>query len=981
MIPTLVLLASLTFPDPDAAAGAFADALRREDPSVVTDAKTLYSHGSLGEIVQRYDEVEVASSRVAAVEALDDVTRLTIEVQGAAVTLGTRQPVPLPRWWSVDVERDGDGWTIASAFTLERRLVLQFIRTSPAQLDAAFAREDVDPEQFLELVITTSTDPEIGSCDALLWALETARRRGWRGIEAYALQELAVLTLPAQPAEALRIVEQSVAIAELMQSENRLADAYFYLGVVLWFHDRIDDAVRSMRAAGALAETVDDPRVALRSIYMAGILEVRRNNLRGALADAERLDALAPRFGLSHMKMDAAAMLAEIHGSLGNHEIQRQQAEAALAAARETRDPRLEAIHLFNVATIGAVDGDPSEGVELVRRAIELARGTVGGAELGVMLRGYAALQIDDRDYDGAERSLEEALELTRTNDDRRLLASLLVARGELRLLQGHPGDALHDAREARRTLETGEGGMRVDTGNAMAEAFTLEGRALRAQGQEDSAVAVLRAAIEIAEAELAQQAVDETGSGAVIEAKLGPYRELLDLFVEQRCPRDALWIAERMRARMLRESLRHGRIDLSAGMDEGSRQREDELERRIAAVNRALLGASERDAVERLQRERDEARLALRRFRSELYLAHNELRARRPEAEGEQPVIGHGELVIEIVVGPDSTLLFALRDDEIGVHRIAVKRADLEKRVRAFVGALENRDYSYGKAARALHELLLRPVAAQVASAKRLRIVPDGVLWRLPFHVLVDEQGRLLAERLPVSYSPSLSSAQRDERARARRGLFVVADPSIGSATASVVRSLYRDPTLGALPDAALEGRAIAKLYADAHVRLGREASESAFKSEARDFRVLHLAAHSIVDDGAPMFSSIVLATAGNDPLEDGLLEAREIADLKLQADLAVLSGCETARGKITPGEGIVGLSWAFLVAGVPTTVVSQWKVVSESTAALMLAFHGRLREGVEPAAALRAAMLELRRDARWRHPFYWAPFVVIER
>jgi CHAT domain-containing protein len=75
-----------------------------------------------------------------------------------------------------------------------------------------------------------------------------------------------------------------------------------------------------------------------------------------------------------------------------------------------------------------------------------------------------------------------------------------------------------------------------------------------------------------------------------------------------------------------------------------------------------------------------------------------------------------------------------------------------------------------------------------------------------------------------------------------------------------------------------------------------------------------------------------------------------------------------------------MVGLSWAFLAAGVPTTVVSQWKVASASTAELMIDFHRRLRDGRKPPEALRAAMLELRRDPRWRHPFYWAPFAVIE-
>ena len=106
----------------------------------------------------------------------------------------------------------------------------------------------------------------------------------------------------------------------------------------------------------------------------------------------------------------------------------------------------------------------------------------------------------------------------------------------------------------------------------------------------------------------------------------------------------------------------------------------------------------------------------------------------------------------------------------------------------------------------------------------------------------------------------------------------------------------------------------------------------------------------------------------------------------LDLKADVVVLSACETARGRISHGEGMIGLTWALFVAGAPTTVVSQWKVRSDSTADLMIAFHRRLRVRLarpsgqrDLAGALRMAALEIKRDPRYRHPFYWAPFVVI--
>ena len=131
-------------------------------------------------------------------------------------------------------------------------------------------------------------------------------------------------------------------------------------------------------------------------------------------------------------------------------------------------------------------------------------------------------------------------------------------------------------------------------------------------------------------------------------------------------------------------------------------------------------------------------------------------------------------------------------------------------------------------------------------------------------------------------------------------------------------------------------------------------------------------------------MYSNVLLA-AGDTGKEDGLLEAREIMQMDLKADLAVLSACETARGRISAGEGVIGLAWAFFVAGTSTTVVSQWKVESTSTAELMLAFH-RARQSRQPGAspfrtarALQRAELKLLHDPRFSDPVYWAGFIVV--
>src|SRR4030095_5048554 len=127
-----------------------------------------------------------------------------------------------------------------------------------------------------------------------------------------------------------------------------------------------------------------------------------------------------------------------------------------------------------------------------------------------------------------------------------------------------------------------------------------------------------------------------------------------------------------------------------------------------------------------------------------------------------------------------------------------------------------------------------------------------------------------------------------------------------------------------------------------------------------------------------APMYSYLTFSEAGSN--EDGMLEAWELMQLDLKAELAVLSACETARGRIGAGEGVIGFSWAMFIAGRPSPIVIQWKVDSASTRDLMVNFHRSLLSQSGPKTdALRQAALKLMRNPETSHPFYWAGFVLV--
>jgi CHAT domain-containing protein len=194
------------------------------------------------------------------------------------------------------------------------------------------------------------------------------------------------------------------------------------------------------------------------------------------------------------------------------------------------------------------------------------------------------------------------------------------------------------------------------------------------------------------------------------------------------------------------------------------------------------------------------------------------------------------------------------------------------------------------------------------------------------------------------------------------------------------------RNADVRPLPEAEQEVSSISKSFdpKTSKVLIGRDATEKTFKALAPTYSIIHLATHGLIDNRQPLYSYLVLTKTEGDPENDGRLEARQIMDMNLHADLVVLSACETANGRIAPGEGVIGMSWAFFVAGTRSMLVSQWKINSESTSGLMANFYKHLSStdsgaNRSKAQALRQAILPILRNDSGRHPFYWGAFMMI--
>jgi CHAT domain-containing protein len=320
------------------------------------------------------------------------------------------------------------------------------------------------------------------------------------------------------------------------------------------------------------------------------------------------------------------------------------------------------------------------------------------------------------------------------------------------------------------------------------------------------------------------------------------------------------------------------------------------------------------------------------------------------------------------------------------------VKEEDLARQIEDFRSKLAARDLGFRPSAIKLYDLLLKPAAAQLRGKSNLVIAADDSLWDLPFQSLMIGANRFLIEEASIAYAPSftvlreMTKRHRDESSKSvSPNLLALGNPLVGQETVSRATARLRDEKLEPLPEAEQEVKALRQVYGASRskVYIGADAREDRVKTEAAQAKILHFATHGMLNNNSPMYSHLALAQGGAN--EDGLLEAWELMQLDLKADLAVLSACETARGRIRAGEGMIGFSWAMFIAGVPSIVVSQWKVESAGTRDLMVNFHRGLNstrsvtDKLAKAEALRQAALKLMKNPETSHPFYWGGFVLV--
>jgi len=710
--------------------------------------------------------------------------------------------------------------------------------------------------------------------------------------------------------------------------------------------------------------------------------------------------------------------LGQSHQTLNEHPIAINFYQKALKLFQEVGFVEGASVSTFQIASAYAASKNPDQALEYYERGLTLTR-TAGNLRDEINARSEIAKFYTAQGlYERAAEEYQKVLKFYQSIGDLRGQAMALNDYGELLLQRGEKQNALDTFRRALAFSE------KVEEKSILISALYGLARANIELGSPEAALPLIQGSLSVIEDLRANVESPEFRVSYFSEVQqhyelcINVLMQLEKLKPGQGFAVEALEVSERSRARLLVDLVTESRSHLRTGASPELLERERKLRGllRVQAVYRIGLSLDKKDKAEIAEADNEVFKL-----KAEYQSVLAELSRQQPRLFSleqappldlqriQNELRGRDTMLLEYSLGETSSYLWAVTSDSLKFYELPGRKS-VEDAAREYYESLTARQGTEGQGsndyqrslqaaekllaekATNLSRILLGPIAGQLGR-KRLLVVAEGALQYIPFDALPvpgAESGTLLLETNEVVVLPSMSTLIaircKENRPNSTRKLVaVIADPVFSGSDARVQSNanLLEKSQFNRLIHAAEEADAISAVapWGTTMVAKGFDASrETAMSSDVGQYQIVHFATHAFPNNEHPELSSVVLTMV--DPrgeTADGVMPLHDIYSLDLSADLTVLSACQTALGKETKGEGLVGLTHGFMSAGSKSVVASLWKVDDRATAVLMADFYeAMLQHGMSPAAALRSAKLKMMRDKNWSAPYYWAGFVV---
>jgi len=733
------------------------------------------------------------------------------------------------------------------------------------------------------------------------------------------------------------------------------------IGLVSWYQGETAVALEYYEQALAAHREVGnrwDEGVTLGNI---GLLHAGRGQPGKALELYEAALAILREVGDRSDEGLFLMNMGDLYRGLGQWSLASENLSAALVINREVGNRQYEAATLRSMGILFRNLGQLSDALGAYLLALQIVRDLGDRYQMGLTLNNLAELYWSLEMGELAVGAWSEALEIYRDLGSPRAVALMLA----------NVINATATVYEPQMMAELWEQQLpffrSIEDPYLEAYALSSLGAAREASGDLEAALDAYLAALAAQESVREAVQVDELRT-SMAEQVAPVYRRAVVVALGLDRAGQAFELSERARARTFLDQLGNVRLDPRRGAAPELVDEEQRLRAELSVGERQL-----RSLQNRPRREQDAGELqmlheSLQQKRQAYAAILTRLKIANPEYTSLVSVSPLGLAEIQSLLEPGTTLVsYHLADDRTDAFIVTQTSFDTvrlpasEAEMRAAIEEL--RDFadlgSRHSASDRLYQWLIEPIRPMLRT-ESLAIVPSGPLYYLPFALLSDGS-RYLVDDYATSYLPSASAL---EFVNAKR------KPAEGEALALAYSRAAGLPQLRFASDEALD---VVALYGG-EVLLDRQATESALVAAAPQARIVHLAAHGLLNQASPLFTRIVLAA---DDQTDGALEVHEVYAVDLtQADLVVLSACNTQLGPASRGDDVISLNRAFIYAGSPTVMASLWSVDDQATRDLMRAFYTHLRGGMSKGAALQAAQREIRET--YPHPYYWAAFVL---
>ncbi|BAY59135.1 TPR repeat-containing protein (plasmid) [Leptolyngbya boryana NIES-2135] len=734
--------------------------------------------------------------------------------------------------------------------------------------------------------------------------------------------------------EAIAGFGAALAIFQAANDRNNVAKALMNRGIVYNFISRYDDAIAAFNQALPIFRELKNRRSEASALSSLGDAYRFLSRFEEALTAFDQalpiLRAIKDRSGEAGVLMNRGV----VYDLLDRNDEAIEAYTEALSIFRSIKNPQGEAEALSNLGIIYGALSRHTDSIQAHTQALSIYRAIRNrdGEALALMNRGIAYVAISR--YEDAIRAYAESLVLHRAIKNRNGEAKVLLNQGNAYRALRRYEDAIRSYNEALPVYKA----VRDRSGEARAlynlgATYFEIGRFAPAEQSLKSAIAVFES--------IRLDRLSEANKISFFETQAVSYRILQEVMIAQKKFEAALTISEWGRTKALVERLSQ---QLQPTDSPSQAAPSAEQLRQIARSQNATL-------VEYSLNER----------KRELYIW-----VVQPTG-----AIDFRQVKLTDVLPQQCSSIAQLIGNgrqSIGVRSSQSDWLIVDDAAQKNPCAQSDRDANF----RALHRLLIEPIASLLPTDPNQHIVfiPDGTLFLVPFAALKATNGQFLIEQRTIRTASSIQLLDKTRALNSRpkgNNVLIVGNPLM-----PIDPNSTQAKQLSNLPNAEQEARAIAPLF-NTQAITGKAGTKQTILQQISDARVIHFATHGSFSDRNGFKSWLALAPSEND---SGILTAEEVAQLKLNADLVVLSACDTGRGRVT-GDGVVGLSRSFIAAGVPSVIVSLWAVPDAPTADLMKEFYQQLKRNPDKAQALRQAMLTTFRT----HPNLkdWAAFTLI--